>query len=268
MIKALCNLAFFGSLRLCELLPEKARTIDPRFDIMRRDIIIKSRKVGGIKRQFLELNLKCPKESRTNKEGIKIEVFDEDIGKDDKLGHKILKMEEIIRMESLVDQWVVLEGCKSGEILLSIELIRMKANEQDTINIAEGEIVHDKMSVPDMKKEVLEIPIASDKTYIKTEEIPYEEVPKRFESTDKVLGVEQTLDVDVKSTTPLVTLPSKTLDTSDSEKVTLTSVKSINIMVHKAKDLEKKGFIGKADPYVKVTVGEKTVKNNQSIAIG
>ena len=73
---AVACIAFFGSLRLCELLPEKARTIDPRFDIMRRDIIIKSRKVGGVKRQFLELNLKCPKESKTNKEGIKIEVFD------------------------------------------------------------------------------------------------------------------------------------------------------------------------------------------------
>merc|ERR1712212_1119749 len=88
---------------------------------------------------------------------IQIEVFDEDIGKDDKLGHKILKIEEILSMKNIVNQWVVLEGCKSGEILLSIELIRMKANEKDKIDTSKREIVHDKMFIPDMKKESPEI---------------------------------------------------------------------------------------------------------------
>ena len=75
-IWAIACMCFFGSLRLGEVLSEKARTIDPRFDMLRRDVVIKSRKVGTKKRRFLELNLKCPKESGNNSEGIRIEIFD------------------------------------------------------------------------------------------------------------------------------------------------------------------------------------------------
>ena len=33
------------------------------------------------------------------------------------------------------------------------------------------------------------------------------------------------------------------------------------ISVHKAKDIEKKGMFGKADPYVKLTLGKETTKS-------
>ena len=75
-IWAIACMCFFGSLRLGEVLSEKARTIDPRFDMLRRDVVIKSRKVGSRKRRFLELNLKSPKESGSNSVGIRIEIFD------------------------------------------------------------------------------------------------------------------------------------------------------------------------------------------------
>ena len=37
---------------------------------------------------------------------------------------------------------------------------------------------------------------------------------------------------------------------------------SIKLSIHKAKDLPKKGFFGKADPYVLLMFGEQTYKSN------
>ena len=49
----------------------------------------------------------------------------------------------------------------------------------------------------------------------------------------------------------------------------LVEVGQLIISVHKAKDIEKKGMFGKADPYVKLTLGKQkaksaTVKNNHN----
>ena len=72
---AICVLAFFGSFRITELLSKRARTIDPKTDLMRRDIEVQERKVGGKKMKFLKVLLKSPKESKKNKESICVEVF-------------------------------------------------------------------------------------------------------------------------------------------------------------------------------------------------
>ena len=55
-----------------------------------------------------------------------IELFDEDIGKDDKLGNVSLDIQEIITKQSISDQWVTLSDCKSGEVLISHEIIPKK----------------------------------------------------------------------------------------------------------------------------------------------
>merc|ERR1712025_1206125 len=55
-----------------------------------------------------------------------IELFDEDIGKDDKLGNVSLDIQEIITKQSISDQWVTLSDCKSGEVLISYEIIPKK----------------------------------------------------------------------------------------------------------------------------------------------
>ena len=68
-------LGFFGSFRICELLPKKARSIDPRVDLLRRDIEVLERKVGPTKKKLLRISLKSPKESKTNTEPIKVEVL-------------------------------------------------------------------------------------------------------------------------------------------------------------------------------------------------
>ena len=70
-------LAFFGSFRITELLPKKARTIDPKVDLLRRDIELVSRKVGNVQKRFLKVHLKSPKEtSGKNKQSITVEVFE------------------------------------------------------------------------------------------------------------------------------------------------------------------------------------------------
>ena len=56
-------------------------------------------------------------------EEIKIELFDEDIGKDDKLGHKIFKIQDMTKYENLKNTWIPLNDCKSGEILVSFDLV-------------------------------------------------------------------------------------------------------------------------------------------------
>ena len=75
---AICVLAFFGSFRITELLSKNARTIDPKNDLLRRDVEILERKVNGKKKEFLRVSLKSPKESRGNKQPIQIEVFSTD----------------------------------------------------------------------------------------------------------------------------------------------------------------------------------------------
>ena len=68
-------LGFFGSFRICELLPKKARSVDPRVDLLRRDIEVLERKMGPVKKKLLRISLKSPKESKINKEPIKVEVL-------------------------------------------------------------------------------------------------------------------------------------------------------------------------------------------------
>merc|ERR1712096_61871 len=56
-------------------------------------------------------------------EGIKISVFDDDFGKDDSLGSTILDLSKVQEHQQLLNQWIPLEKCKSGEVLLSAEFI-------------------------------------------------------------------------------------------------------------------------------------------------
>merc|ERR1712090_31236 len=54
-------------------------------------------------------------------EGVKISVFDDDIGKDDALGMKVLDIAAVQEYQQLKSQWIPLESCKSGEVLISAE---------------------------------------------------------------------------------------------------------------------------------------------------
>merc|ERR1712128_417414 len=56
-------------------------------------------------------------------EGVNIAVFDDDFGKDDFLGNKTLDINSIQEHRQMLNQWIPLENCRSGEVLLSAEFV-------------------------------------------------------------------------------------------------------------------------------------------------
>lgn len=75
VIWAIATVAFHGGFRLGELLSKKARSIDPAFDLQKRDVRHVSTIIEGKTREILVVNLKCPKETSITKVPIRVEVF-------------------------------------------------------------------------------------------------------------------------------------------------------------------------------------------------
>merc|ERR1711875_151736 len=176
-------------------------------------------------------------------EGIKISVFDDDIGKDDALGMKVLDIAAIQEYQQLKSQWIPLESCKSGEVLISAQFTPQAIVDQ-------GEKSIDAKSTEGQKKESVK-PEDEDKDKNTVEKI-------EFEATSPTKN-EKDLDIALSSSAASAEVkPKKILECGQ-----------IHFTVIKAKDIEKKGKFGKADPYVKLTYGKqkaksKTVKNNHN----
>merc|ERR1712013_581800 len=176
-------------------------------------------------------------------EGLKISVFDDDIGKDDALGMKVLDIAAIQEYQQLKSQWIPLESCKSGEVLISAEFTPQAIVDQ-------GEKSIDAKSTVGQKKDSVkpEDENKDKKTVEKSE----------FEETSPTKN-EKDLDIALSSSAASSEVkPKKKLELGQ-----------IHFTVIKAKDIEKKGKFGKADPYVKLTYGKqkaksKTIKNNHN----
>merc|ERR1712142_652847 len=168
-------------------------------------------------------------------ETMRVDVFDEDLGKDDILGHKVLDISTVLEKKKLQNEWIPLDNCKSGEILLSAEFIPI-ANIQQSKHVEE-QPTPDKPEEKDTKpKETVQ---DSEKSIpaVQTSEKPKEEMMTTDSAPSK---------------------PKRKLESGQ-----------IHLTVIKAKDIEKKGKFGKADPYVKIKYGKqkaksKTVKNNHN----
>merc|ERR1712055_629563 len=154
-----------------------------------------------------------------------IAVFDEDLGKDDSLGSTSLDIGVVQTNIKLLNQWVPLENCKSGEILLSAEFIPSSMVEQQKTS-AQGNAV-------DKIKETGHV---------------VDMVPKQRIEEDKPQS---------KISKPDVQATQLSIKTSEVP----VEAGQLIISVHKAKDIEKKGMFGKADPYVKLTLGKQTTKS-------
>merc|ERR1711936_1363572 len=154
-----------------------------------------------------------------------IAVFDEDLGKDDSLGSTSLDIAVVQTNIKLMNQWVPLENCKSGEILLSAEFIPSSMVEQhkEPAQVTIVEKIKETGQVVDMKP----------KPRIE-EDNPQSKISK-----------------------PDVQATQLSIKTSEVP----VEVGQLIISVHKAKDIEKKGMFGKADPYVKLTLGQQTTKS-------
>merc|ERR1712080_364834 len=64
-------------------------------------------------------------------DAVKLEVFDEDFGKDDSMGTTSINFEDIAVEGKIVNKWIPLQNCKSGEILISAELIKKDLKPKD-----------------------------------------------------------------------------------------------------------------------------------------
>jgi hypothetical protein len=60
-------------------------------------------------------------------------VFSDDRGKEDSLGNRHLNISHVQEQKQLLNQWVHLEDCKSGEVLLSAEFIPLATVQQSKL---------------------------------------------------------------------------------------------------------------------------------------
>merc|ERR1712121_109127 len=167
-------------------------------------------------------------------EGIKISVFDDDIGKDDALGMKVLDIGSVQDYQQLKNQWIPLENCKSGEVLISAEF-----TPQALVEEAEKSVV---VQSPEAETKDVAKAESEDKKKKDVVKVEVEEASK----TDA--GKVKDLDV------------SKKPDAAAKPKHIFEAGRLI-ITVFKARDIEKKGMFGKADPYVHITLGKQKAKS-------
>eukprot|EP00091_Calanus_sinicus_P008313 TRINITY_DN2033_c0_g1_i9.p1 TRINITY_DN2033_c0_g1~~TRINITY_DN2033_c0_g1_i9.p1 ORF type:complete len:498 (+),score=158.41 TRINITY_DN2033_c0_g1_i9:82-1575(+) len=188
-------------------------------------------------------------------EGITISVFDDDIGKDDSLGTTVVDLHSVQEYQKLVNQWIPLQKCKSGEVLVSAEFIPLALVEkpEEAVTPVESQSTNDKI------KEIHSKPTETIDNEVKESEKikPVAKQPK--EEKEEVLIKDSKVTESVVVTSPTaVSKQKKPLEAGQ-----------ILITVFKARDIEKKGIFGKADPYVKMSLGKQkakslTVKNNHN----
>merc|ERR1711936_1555013 len=96
---------------------------------------------------------------------VTIEVFDDDFGKDDSLGNTSLDVIAVQKNKKLLNQWIPLENCKSGEILLSAEFLPLPIVKEQ----AKVEVVSTTVEKQIIKKEetVSEVNIPTHKSFEK-----------------------------------------------------------------------------------------------------
>ena len=109
------------------------RKIDPYISIRLGDQKVKSsvdknnhNPEWNFKSEF-NINKSSPKE-------IIFEVFDDDIGTDDALGHTSLGVQEVLLYQEIADKWFPPKICKKGEVLLSYEFVPVKETENPQSN--------------------------------------------------------------------------------------------------------------------------------------
>merc|ERR1711892_624318 len=147
-----------------------------------------------------------------------IKVFDDDLGKDDILGNTTMDIRSVFKNKQILNKWVPLENCKSGEVLLSAEFIAVaNVENQSEVQVSDQELEHNK-------------------------------------------GSEETVP-GTKMTEPTF-LPSESVKTQVGEKRKPLEAGQVIITIIKARDIEKKGMLGKADPYVEMTLGKQKVKSS------
>merc|ERR1712025_150288 len=201
-------------------------------------------------------------ENTTNE--VSIAVFDEDFGKDDTLGSTVLDLTQVQEQKQLLNQWMPLKNCKSGEVLISAEFILQAAVQKQKESEPSESIAKqdDTQQSSEITKQETHNEQVERETLVKKETQMETATKKGGKGLKEVLNKEKKVSSEVivqsgQSMEPEVVIPKpKELEPG-----------LITVTVHKARDIEKKGMFGKADPYVIMTYDDqkaksKTIKNN------
>merc|ERR1711915_810715 len=169
------------------------------------------------------------------------------------------------------DQWIPLSNCKSGEILVSVETAPKTQEDLEKLSVGtdlktttdldnvsvEGKIVEHISFKEDSAIETIisskeeDIKETSTTTGISDSIIIEPEMQDNISLTEKESGMEKPVSEIIES---IPAIPVKEDDPICGEY-------AIKVIVKKAKNLQKKGFMGKPDPYVKITYGDSTSKS-------
>merc|ERR1719481_2450629 len=196
---------------------------------------------------------------------IKIEVFDSDkIGKDKSLGSANIDVRDLVQ-EPLEEAWIPLSGTKSGKIKVSADF-----DPEDEYGIDRGpggqEIrkTSDTFSHSSYSRKTSEMSETHSSYSRKTSEV----IASR--KTSEISASRKTSEVfsSRKTSEAQSTYSRKTSGLGDSGSL-IPGPGTVNINVHRAKDLVKSDMIGKSDPYAVVSYGNdkvksKPVKNSQN----
>merc|ERR1711874_486317 len=213
-------------------------------------------------------------------EGITISLFDDDIGKDDALGSKVLDIGAVQEYKELKNQWIPLENCKSGEVLVSAEftpqtLIEKSEKSIDSKSTGDQDVGQaeskEKENIIVKDPKIVETSVIKETAQEKDLDVT-KDVSKPESKEEENINVkdQKVLETSVITETALVKeLDVAVVSTPVEEQKHIVEAGHVILTVHKARDIEKKGMFGKADPYVNITFGKqkaksKTVNNNHN----
>merc|ERR1711915_1015845 len=196
-------------------------------------------------------------------QNLNLAVFDDDIGKDDSLGSAVIDMRKLQEQQLLLNQWITLDKCKSGEVLVSAEFIPMSHVEKQAVS-PEPQVINVDEKVTTVEKTNTEI-VSHEKGRDIASEVVVDD--KKAKDKGEMCHIEkpavspepQVINVDEKATTGVE--GDKKVDKVLEDKITVElkplEAGDISITVHKARNIEKKGMMGKADPYVVLLYGDQ-----------
>merc|ERR1712128_21799 len=213
---------------------------DPYVVLKYKDTIYKSKTINNNLNPRWDFSTEVVLPS-DGKDQIEVTVFDEDYGKDDKIGQTVIDISEGLNMTQ--ERWISLDGGR-GEICYLIS--HDQGSTEDEKNTIETSVKRPSEIIKKFEQ------IAEQSTAEKAKD----ETPIKKQESDSVDGDNIILSKDVIADDGLPAL----------ETVALTPGQ-VTLTVHQARQVENKGLLGKADPYVVVRVGDtkyrsETAKNN------
>ena len=149
-------------------------------------------------------------------------------------------MRKLLEQQQLLNQWITLDKCKSGEVLVSAEFIPMSYVEKPAVS-PEPQVINKDEKATTVEKTNIEI-ISHEKRIDIVSEVV---VDDKKEKDKGAKGLKETLSKEKESVEG-----DKKVDTVLEKKNTLQlkplEAGDINISVHKARDIEKKRYHGKS----------------------